>query len=339
MTITEELARFIVKTNLETMPTEVVEITINAMIDTIGVALMGSVSPVGKIITTFVGKLGDKPVATVIAGKFRTSSCNAALANGCMAHALDYDDAGASTQGHPSAVLMPVTLALGEEIGASGRNIIEAYVLGVEIWGRIARAMRDSAFKGWHPTGVFGTLGAATAAAKLLKLNEEQTAMALGLSASEAAGLGQNIGSMTKPLHAGNAAKNGIVAAILAKENVTAAKDVIEGKMGFTRAFYWGNTVDLSKITENLGSPLCLVSQRIHVKKYPTCYATHRSLDAILHMINSYDINPDDVETVDCQVSAKAVQLLFYTNPRTGNEVGSVCSLSWRQLSPIEMWG
>lgn len=238
MTVTEKLARFVVDTNLDMMPPEVVTIVKDALIDTVGVTLACSVTPIGKIIIAFVKKLGCMPVAGIIGGKFRTSPCNAALANGCMAHGLDYDDAGASTQGHPSAVLMPVALALGEELEASGREIIEAYVLGVEVWAKIARTMRDLHFKGWHPTAVFGTLGAAAVGAKLLKLDINQTAMALALAASEASGLGQNMGTMTKPFHAGNAAKNGIIAAKLAKEGFTAAIDIMEGDMGFLKAFY-----------------------------------------------------------------------------------------------------
>jgi len=320
MGITEKMARFIMETNLEKMPDEVVGITKKAMLDTIGVALAGSVDPAGKAITAFADRHRSKPVAGVIGGKIRTSSTLAALANGTIAHALDYDDAGAYTQGHPSAVLMPVVLALAEELSASGEKIIEAYVLGVEIWSKVSRTMPMLQLKGWHPTAVLGAIGATAAAAKLLKLDVEQIMNALGLAGSEAAGLGQNYGTMTKPLHAGNAARSGIVAAMLAKEGFTAAKDIMEGDMGFPAAFYGGSTVDVSKMTENLGAPFAVISRGINVKRYPSCAGTHRPIDAMLHLIDSYDIKPEEVEAVDCQVSPRAKKILFYDNPATGSE-------------------
>jgi len=318
--VTEKLAKFIVETDLGKMPPEVVPIVKRAMIDTIGVAFAGSVDPVGKIITAFADKSGGKPVAGIIGGKIHTSSPLAALANGTIAHALDYDDAGAYTQGHPSAVLIPVVLALGEELGASGKEIIEAYVIGEEVWSKVSRGMPMVQLKGWHPTAVLGTIGATAAAAKLLRLGIEQTMMALGLAGSEAAGLGQNFGTMTKPFHAGNAARSGVMAAMLIKEGFTATKDVMEGDMGFPATFYRGSTVDVSKMVENLGAPFAVVSRGITAKAYPSCLGTHRSIDAILRLINLYDIKLDEVESIDCHISPRARKILFYDDPATGFE-------------------
>ncbi len=320
MSVTEKIADFIVKTDLAKMPGQVIGITKKAMLDTIGVALAGSVDPAGKTITAFVEKLGSKPVAGVIGGKVRTSSLLAALANGTISHTLDYDDAGAYTQGHPSVVLIPVLLALAEELGASGKEIIEAYVLGVEAWSKVSRAMPMLHLRGWHPTAVLGTIGAAAAAAKLLKLNVKQTTNALGLACSGAAGLGQNFGTMTKPFHAGNAARSGIMAALLAKEGFTAAKDIMEGDMGFPAAFYGESPANISKMAENLGDPFALVSRGINVKRYPSCAGTHRPIDALLHLIDSYDIKPEEVVAVDCRVSPRAKKILLYDNPNTGFE-------------------
>lgn len=319
MTVTEELARFIVETNLEEMPPETVAIVKKAMIDTLGVALAGSREPEGKAITALVKKLECKPAAGVIGGKIRTSPLLAALANGIIAHSLDYDDVDAG-KGHPSAVLMPVVLSLGEELRSSGKEIIEAYVHGTEAWARLSHAMPMLHFKGWHPTAVLGTIGATVAAAKLLRLSIEQTMMALGLAGSEAAGLVQNFGTMTKPFHAGNAARSGIMAAMLAKEGFTSAKDIMEGDMGFPAAFYGGNSVEVSRIAENLGAPFAIISPGIDIKRYPCCALTHRSLDAILHLIDLYDIKPEEVEAVDCQVPPRTRKVVFYDDPTTKTE-------------------
>ena len=317
MTVTEKLARFIIETNLEKVPPEIATIVKKAILDTLGVALAGSREPGGTAVTALVKKLGGKRVAGVIGGKIRTSSLLAALANGTIAHVLDYDDVNEPHQGHPSTVLMPVVLGLGEELRLPGREVIEAYILGAEVWARVCHAMPELSLKGWHPTAVFGTIGAAAAAAKLLRLSVEQTVMALGLAGSEAAGLVQNFGTMTKPFHAGNAARSGIMAALLAKEGFTSAKDAMEGDIGFSAAFYGGSTVDESKMVENLDAPFAMISQGISVKRYPSCSSTHESLDAVMHLIDLYDIKPEEVEAVDCQVSPLTYKILFYDDPAT----------------------
>ncbi|MBU1207940.1 MAG: MmgE/PrpD family protein [Proteobacteria bacterium] len=280
MEIVKKMAEFLVKTNFDNLPPDAVVSVKQAMLDTMGVA----------------------------------------LANGTMAHALDYDDTGAGCQGHPSVPLMPTVLALGEELGSSGKEIITAYVLGIEAWSKISANMPALHFKGWHPTAVFGPMGTAAAAAKLLKLDAEQIMMALGLAGSQAAGLGQNFGTMTKPFHAGNAARSGIVAALLVRDDFTATKEILEGPLGFPYAFYWSEKVDVAQMAENLGNPFTIVSPGINVKKFPTCYLTHRAIDALMHLIEEYDLKPGDIEKIDCQASPRAVKMLFYREPRNGQE-------------------
>lgn len=317
VTIAEKLATFVVDTSLRKMPLEVIGLTKRAMMDSLGVALAGSAHPIGKTITAFVESLGGKPVAQVIGSEVRTSSPLAALANGVMFHVLDYDDVKAGTQGHPSAVLMPVVLSLGEELSSSGEEIMEAYVLGVEIWAKISSIMPEFHLRGWHPTGVFGTIGAAAAAAKLLKLTRQQTTMALGIAGSEAGGLIQNFGTMTKSFHVGNAARGGVMAALLAGNGFTSAKNILEEDTGFIATFYGKTTAKLSKITENLGSPFALISPGLSMKKYPSCYSTHRALDAILHIIKLHHIKPEAVQAVTCQSNPVAQKALRYPDPST----------------------
>ncbi len=320
MTVTEKLATFITETKLEDMPPEVVRLTKRAMLDTIGVATAASVEPPAKIITALVNKYACQPVAGVIASKTRTSTPLAALANGTLSHALDYDDCKAGCQGHPSTVLIPVVLALGEELNCPGKEIIAAYVIGLESWARISGIMPDLHLHGWHPTATLGTIGAAVTASKLLKLNTLQTAMAIGIAASEAAGLHRNFGTMTKPLHAGNAARNGIMAAFLAKEGFTASPNILEGDMNFPLTHYGKGVGEASKIVANLGASWAIISPGLHVKQYPSCASTHRALDAILYLAESHDMKPEDIESVTCYSNPIVLKNLRYPKPTTALE-------------------
>lgn len=318
MSIVETLAEFVVETNFEKIPVEAVAVAKSATIDTVGVTLAGSLDPAGKAIVSFVRKSGSPGLAGVIGSKFCSSSSLAALANGTMAHALDYDDTGAYTQGHPSAILVPVVLSLGHELNAPGRRLIEAYVLGVEVWAKVSRGMPGLYETGWHPTPVLGTIGAAVAAAKLVGLDAKQTANAIGIACSEAAGLGQNMGTMTKPFHAGNAARSGIVAAMLAAEGFTSANDIFEGEMGFPKVFRGGSGVNVAKMVQGLGSPFTLVGRGINVKRYPSCMGTHRAIDAMLHLIDTHGIKPEQVEKVYVNASPRGKKIVFHDNAVTG---------------------
>jgi 2-methylcitrate dehydratase PrpD len=321
MMTSEKLAEFIVQTKLSEMPIEVVALSKNAMIDTLGVALAGSVQPTGRAIATFVERFGCKPVAGIIGNNIRTSTPLAALANGTIAHVLDYDDVSrVGTQGHTSAVLVSVVLSLGAELKASGRDIIEAYVIGVEIWGKIAEAMPLLHLKGWHPSCIFGTLGAASSAAKLLRLTADQTAMALGIACSEAAGLVRNFGSSTKSVQVGNAAKNGILAAMLAKDGFTSSRNILEGEGSFSSVFYFGARVDMPSIVDRLGKPYSLIDPGLDVKQYPSCGGTHRCLDAILYLISQFNIKPEDVDGIECQIHPVSIKALIHDNPKTALE-------------------
>jgi len=320
MKVTQRLAAFIAETSLEKMPPEVIVLTKRAIIDTVGVALAGSVNPSARALAGHANRFGCKPAASIIGSSIMTSSTLAAMVNGFSAHVLDYDDTHDTTQGHSSAVLVPVVFSLGEEMGSTGKQVIEAYVLGIETWARVSRIMPQFHIKGWHPSGTLGTVGAAVAAAKLLKLTQEQIVMALGIACSEAAGLIKNFGTTTKPLHVGNAAKNGIIAALLAKEGFTASGDILEGDTGFPATFYGKGTLDALSIVANLGAPFALTHPGLNVKNYPSCYDTHKALDAILHLITLHDIKPEDVESIECHSNPVTMMNLRDTAPATAME-------------------
>jgi 2-methylcitrate dehydratase PrpD len=321
MGTTEQIAQFVVQTGYASVPSEAVVVAKNAILDSLGVMVAGSTEPAGEIVAQHVKELGGAPQAGVVAQGFRTSVVQAALANGTMAHALDYDDVLAPMTGHPTVVVLPVVLALGEMNHGSGRNVLEAYIVGVEVAARIGSGIgRRHYAVGWHSTATLGTLGAAAAAAKMLKLSVTETRIALGIAASEAGGLRQNFGTMTKPFHAGNAARNGIVAAMLAQGGFTADEGILESPLGFCSVLGGEGEYNLALMTKSLGNPFALIKPGLEMKPYPCCRFTHRCIDAMLHIVEEYHPVVEEVAEVECQTSPSLPQILIHHRPRTSLE-------------------
>jgi 2-methylcitrate dehydratase PrpD len=317
MGTTEQIAQFVVQTSYASIPGEAVAVAKNAILDGLGVMVAGSTEPAAKIIAEHIKGLGGAPQAGVIAQGFRTSVVPAALANGTIAHALDYDDVLTPMTGHPTVVVLPVVLALGEMNHGSGRNVLEAYIVGVEVAARIGSGIgRRHYAVGWHSTATLGTLGAAAAAAKMLGLSVTETRIALGIAASEAGGLRQNFGTMTKPFHAGNAAKNGIVAAMLAQRGFTADENILESPLGFGPVLGGEGQYNLARMTEGLGNPFAIVKPGLEMKPYPCCRFTHRCIDAMLHIVEEYHPVVEEVTEVECQTSPSLPQILIHHRPR-----------------------
>ena len=318
MGTTEQIAQFVVETNYGSIPVEAVRLAKDAILDCLGVMLAGSVETAGKIIAQYVGEVGGAPQAGVVSNDFKSSAPQAALANGTMAHALDYDDVLDLMTGHPTVPVIPVVLALGEMYHSSGRDVLGAYLVGVEVEGRIGSGIgRRHYAVGWHSTATLGTLGAAAAAAKMLGLDVTETRIALGIAASEAGGLRQNFGTMTKPFHAGNAAKNGIVAAMLAQKGFTADESILENPFGFCSVLGGEGEYDLASMTERLGNPFAVVDPGLIIKPYPCCRLTHRCIDAILHIVEEHHPAAQEVAEVECQTSHFLPQILTHHQPQT----------------------
>jgi 2-methylcitrate dehydratase PrpD len=311
----------ITETTYEQLPAVAVTQAKRALLDTIGVTLAGHQEEAGRIITQWVQEAGGSQEAVVLGTALYTAPALAALANGTLGHALDFDDVTAHLRGHPSVPVAPAVLALGEAVGASGAEVVTAFVLGVELEAKIGKAMTSvHARRGWHPTATIGTLGAAAAAAKILDLNTVQTQIALGIAASKSAGLRQNFGTMTKPLHAGEAARHGVEAAQLAQRGFSADRQILESRFGFFNTFVGAGEFDLDVVLQDFGAPYDIVSPGIGVKPYPACRQTHRAIDAMLALVHTHHLHADDVSEIVCEVSARMQDFLIYHRPQSGLE-------------------
>ncbi len=318
--LTSELARFVAQPGFDNVPREAVRIIRSGFVDTIATMLAGRAEAVTSIVRTHVhAKRSTLDEASVLFGEERAGAAEAALINGVAAHALDYDDVALA--GHPSTVLVPAVLAEGEAIGASGLAAIRAYLVGYEVWAELIGRESDSHHtKGWHPTGVFGTVAAAAAAANLRGLDEEKSQHALAIAASLAAGLTSNFGTMTKPLHAGRAAANGIEAARLAQAGMTASPDAFEHAGGFLVALSPRGNVDRTRPASGLGTELAILQLGLSVKKYPMCYATHRVIDGVLDLARANGVQAADVERVEATIGVAQAAMLRNHAPVTGLE-------------------
>jgi 2-methylcitrate dehydratase PrpD len=323
MGATEELARFAAELKFEQIPAEALEWAKDAILDCIGVAIAGTQEDAGRIITNYVKEGDGRPEAGVFAAGFKTTAKKAALANGTIAHTLDFDDwILPNWMGHPTAPLLPAIFALGQRQRISGKDILLAYVVGFEVGGRVGAGVGRGHYEhcSWHPTATLGTMGATAACCNILRLDVTQTRMALGIASSEASGVRQNFGTMTKPLHAGLASRNGVMAALLAQKGFTGDGSAIEGPLGFSSAFTAGGEYDLGKMTDGLGNSFLIVENGVSIKPYPCCGDGHRCLDAILYLIKEHDIKADDVDSVECRTSDMVPQIMMRHRPKAGSE-------------------
>jgi 2-methylcitrate dehydratase PrpD len=321
MGATREIAAWVAGASLRAMPAEVVERARAGIVDTIGVILAGTGEPVTRIAAGLVAEDGGAPVASQLGTSLRTTAESAALLNGISGHALDYDDVSASLTGHPSVVVVPAALAAAELTGASGAAFLRAYVVGVEVMAKLGRAIGPAHYRtGWHATSTLGTLGAAAAASSVLGLDAERTAHALAIAVSESSGSRRNFGTMTKPYHAGHAARCGVAAARLAARGMTADPTAIEAPLGLFALISYGEGRP-EAVAPALGRPYDLVGTGLSVKKYPCCFATHRAADAVLDLRAEHGLgDPDAVEAVRVTVPVGGVAPLIYDRPATGLE-------------------
>jgi 2-methylcitrate dehydratase PrpD len=301
----------------------------DAFIDVIAVSVPGAIDPATRNVYATVEHWGTGP-ATAIGTGASLAAPWAALVNGTAAHALDFDDNFDPAKAHATAVLVPSILALAEQQGASGAACLDAYIVGLQILGRAGQGVNPwHRNRGWHATATMGAIGAAAACARLLQLDAREAAYALSISTSMAAGFMSQFGTMTKPLHAGLAAKAGVMAASLAKAGITAGLDTFDGKTGMNRLMvgpdYEALRDGLTHIdhgqtmrfeTAHVGEPLLLLSSGLKVKRFPNCGSAHRAMDGLVELREAHGFTAEDVADIHVRAPVSHLNNLMYTDPQ-----------------------
>lgn len=324
--VTGYVADFIVKTSFADIPAEALDLARKSILDGIGLALCGSVAQSGEIVRRYLKSIGAEGAgsnrATLIGSSVKAPVRFAAFANGIGIHADDYDDTQLAVAEdrvyglltHPTAPALPGALALAETKSASGKDLMLAYNVGVEVECKIAEAISPRHYEdGFHTTGTVGVFGSAASAAKLHGFDRAHVLTTLGIAASEAAGLRENFGTMTKPLHAGRAAESGVVAAELAALGWTAADDILEAPRGFFHAA--GGGYDPNAIMGKLGKPWTFMSPGVSIKPFPSGSLTHPGMTEMLRLIQENHITADQVERIDVGTNKNMPNALIHHQP------------------------
>jgi len=316
MKTTERLVSFVNEASFKDFPRVVIHQAKRCFLDLIGVAFGGARQPLVQILLKTLKETGGRPQATVLFHGLKTSPLNAALINGAMAHALDFDDTHIGSIIHPSAPVIPAVLALGERLKSTGKSAMEAFVVAYEVEIRIGLGLGSKHYdRGWHTTSTCGRFGAAVAAGKLLGLSPLQMSTAMGLAATQASGLRLAFGTMAKPFHPGKSAFDGLLSALLAQKNFTCAPNMLEGPKGFAEALGDEDT-DLKRMVKNLGKKYEILNNTF--KPYAACLLTHPTIDGVFELKNRYKFKADDIDEVSCEIARFCLDAAGQKEPKTG---------------------
>lgn len=297
--LTRGLASLVTKTGWKDLPKEVVERTKSCLLDWIGSAFAGRGSPTDRIIERFIHEHRGRRGATLIGSGFSASPMEAALFNGMISAVAEIDDVHEEASLHAGIGVIPAALAVAEEIRSSGWELIVSIVVGYELSVRLARATGTSHYHFWHTTGTCNTFGAAAAAGKLLRLEEEQMAMALGLAGTQAAGLWEGLNTkatMAKHLHSGKAAANGLLSAFLARQGFRGAERIIEGEKGFLISSSKATAKDIEQLGEGWGRPFLIMKN--FFKRYACCRGCFEGIEGIQTLRNEQRVHLDEIEEI-----------------------------------------
>jgi 2-methylcitrate dehydratase PrpD len=318
--LTESIARFVTETDLEHAPPELRAQALRAVIDIVGIAIAARDDAGFRILRDTVQDDLAPGRVTVLPTATRTTASGAALLNGLAAHALDYDDVAHPMYGHPSVALIPALLAVAEDLGSSGADLLDAYVIGFEVICALAAGLniRPHYSRGWHSTATLGVLAATAGVSRLLGLPPEQVRHALGIAASMASGSRQNFGTMTKPLHPGLSSRDAVLAARLAANGFTADTSQLEAPLGFVAMY--GVDGDPAAAQRRLSQRWSLIDDGINVKKYPCCYNTHRTADAALRLAPKVGRDIGAIAEITVTVEPGGADPLIRHRPVTGLE-------------------
>jgi 2-methylcitrate dehydratase PrpD len=312
---THDIAEFAVKTQFEDLPAGVVHEAKRDIINVLSVGLYSARDPSLQYLLDMFNEEGSRPRATVWGANARTGLANAALANGYLAHLEDYDDTHFPTVVHPTAPTLPAAFAIAEESGASGRDLITAVALGVETVCRTSLSVYPWHYDaGWHITGTMGVFGGAIGAAKILGLGVDATVAALGIAGTQAAGVREAFGTMTKPMHPGRAAQAGVVGALLARKGFTAATTILEGRRGVMEVM--SSQHDLSRLTDGLGQRWEIFNNGL--KPYSCGVVSHPAIDAAIALQTRPGFDPIAVESIEADVHHLVPELMGRMEPDVG---------------------
>jgi 2-methylcitrate dehydratase PrpD len=293
-------------------------LAVDAITDCVACILAGYGTELRDPLLAVVSGPGMQGGAALIGAGRPASLHDAALYHGALGHALDYDDGSHPAYAHPSTVLVPALLSAASAADASGRDFVTAYVVGLEVLGRLGRALNLQHYKnGWHATSTLGTIAAAAAVGRMLRLSSQQMRMAVGMAASASSGVRANFGTMTKPLHAGYAARNGVLAATLARQGFTASPDALAHRVGFVNTFNQTGGVDPSQL-QTWGGTLEIVTEfGIALKLFPSCAATHPAIEAALTLHRRLQDPVREIARVRVGACEIALEPLIYKEAKT----------------------
>jgi 2-methylcitrate dehydratase PrpD len=313
MALTAQLADRTAGLRFEDIPSDVVELVRQCVLDWFGVTVAGSREPAAQIVLAEAAEEGAG-MCTVVGCGQRLPASMAALVNGTASHALDYDDVNAAMTGHPTVAILAALLALAETRHDSGRDVVCAFVAGYEAQCRVAQALGNAPYqRGFHATGTIGTFGAAAACARLLGLDADHTAVALGIAATQAAGMKSMFGTMSKPLHAGKACANGLLAAKLAARGFTANPAAIEAEQGFAEVT--GGRLNADRA---LAEGWFLRGNLF--KYHAACFATHSTIEGVRRLRAQAGFGASDVDRVVVHANAAQLRMCAIAEPDTGLE-------------------
>ena len=321
--VTDHVARFALGTRYEDIPEPVRTQALAHILDALGLALAGSVAPGSRIIQDYLASLGcSRGPAAVFGTSLATAPRFAALANGAAIHAHDYDDTCpqhlADRNGglHATGPVISAALAMAVPAGRSGRDVLEAFHVGVEIGCCISHAIDNRHYAGgYHATGTVNVFGTAAAVARLLGADQAVMRTALGLAASHSAGIRENFGTMTKPYHAGHAAEGGTVSAELAMRGFTAAENALEAPRGFFAAA--GGGFDPVQVMDRLGNPWAFEDPGVWIKPHPSGALNHPAMTLLRKWVREEGVTPDRVRRVRLRTNANVVNTLLHNRPKT----------------------
>lgn len=292
---------------------------VDAITDCVGCQLAGGQEALAAILTKafpWSEEARDGMPAYLVGHGGYANAADAAWYGGAIAHALDYDDTNHPAYAHPSAAIWPAILAASSLVEVSGRDLVSAYIAGFELIGKLGRVLNTAHYShGWHATGTFGSLAAALAAAALMRLSSEKVETSLAIAASSASGIRANFGTMTKPLHAGQAARAGVISALLAREGFTAARDALEHRFGYLSVFDGGGQPEVRFMAEPGCELEILTNYGLALKPYPACGATHPGIEAAILLHD--DLAGRVIRSVRVGVSEFSFKPLIHSSPQS----------------------